>query len=295
MRQCPAWAVPPACRQARGAQLSVGLGLKAEHSVQALQAQAPGLWFEVHAENHMVDGGPRLAWLRALGERHPLSVHGVAMSLAGTEPLEPDHLHRFVRLVREIQPALVSEHLAWSRWQGRYLPDLLPVPRTQALLKRLVDRISKVQDLLGRTLAIENPAHYLHEPLAGWAHEWDEVEFLGELSRRSGCQLLLDLNNLHVSATNLGFDAQAWLDRFPVAQVSELHLAGHSRDPALGAALLIDSHDAPVEAPVWALWQRFVERAGPRPTLIERDANLPAFESLMAERERALKWLGAWA
>jgi uncharacterized protein (UPF0276 family) len=263
--------------------LATGLTLKPQHFEDAMRARAHGLWFEVHPENHLVDGGPRLAWLEAIREVHPLSLHGVSLSLAGESPLDGDHLRRLAALVRRLQPALVSEHLAWSRFEGGWLPDLLPFPRTTEALQRIAARIARVQDALGRTIAIENPSHYLRLP----GHLWDEIEFLEELARRTGCTLLLDVNNVHVSAHNLGFDAGAWIDRFPAELVSEVHLAGHSADPALGDALLVDSHDAPVAPPVWALYRRFVRRAGVRPTLIERDGNVPAFSELMAERGRA--------
>ena len=262
------------------AALAAGLGLKPGHFEEALRATQPGLWFEVHPENYLVDGGPRLAWLEAVRERHPLSLHGVSLSLAGTAPLDLAHLRRLAGLVRRFQPALVSEHLAWSRHDGGWLPDLLPFPRTTAALRRIASRITQAQDLLGCSIAIENPSHYLRLP----GHQWDEIAFLRELAARTGCTLLLDINNVHVSANNLGYDAQEWLARFPAALVSEVHLAGHAADPALGPALLIDSHDAPVAPQVWALYRRFVQRAGPRPTLLERDGNVPDFAALLAER-----------
>jgi len=263
--------------------LATGLGLKPEHFDDAVRARADGLWFEVHPENHLVAGGPRLAWLEAVRERHPLSLHGVSLSLAGEAPLDAAHLRRLAALVRRLQPALVSEHLAWSRFAGGWLPDLLPFPRTTRALQRIASRIAQAQDVLGRPIAIENPSHYLRLP----GHLWDEIEFLQELARRTGCTLLLDVNNVHVSAHNLGFDAGEWIDRFPAELVSEVHLAGHSTDPVLGDALLVDSHDAPVAPAVWALYRRFVQRAGARPTLIERDGNVPPFAELLAERATA--------
>ncbi len=272
--------------------VTAGVGLKPAHYEAALAAEAPGLWFEVHAENYLVEGGPRLAWLDAIAQRHPVSVHGVAASLGGTEPLDAQHLRQLAALVRRIDPVRVSEHLAWSRWRGHYLPDLLPVPRTSATLARLVARVDQLQQALGRQVALENPAHYLACPDPAQPHEWDEVEFLDTLAGRSGCALLLDLNNVHVSARNLDYDAGDWVDRFPAWHVVEVHLAGHSADPVLGEALLVDSHDAPVDEAVWALWARFVARAGPRPVLVERDGNLPPFGELMAERARAE---AAWA
>jgi uncharacterized protein (UPF0276 family) len=263
--------------------LGAGVGLKFEHVHEALAARSPGLWFEVHAENAMVEGGPRLAALDAIAERHPLSMHGVSLSLAGMAPPDRATLAAWSRLVRRLRPALVSEHLAWSRAGPAVLPDLLPFPRTTAALVRLVDHVSQVQEAIGRAIAIENPSHYL--ALDG--HAWDEIEFLATLCARSGCRLLLDVNNVHVGAHNLGTDAGAWIDAVPAALVDEVHVAGHRQDPVHGPRLLVDSHDAPVTEAVWALLDRFLARAGPRPVLLERDAELPAFDVLMAERARA--------
>lgn len=257
-----------------------GLGLKAEHYADALACTAQGLWFEVHPENYMV-GGPRLAWLERIAERHPLSLHGVSLSLAADAAPDAAHLQRLRALVERVQPALVSEHLAWSAWRGQYLPDLLPFPRSHAALARIVENIQRTQEALGRRIAIENPSHYLR--LDG--HDWDEIDFLAELAQRTGCGLLLDVNNVHVSAHNLGFDAKRYLDRFPVEAILEIHLAGHSHDE--GGELLIDSHDAPIAEAVWALYEHLIQRIGPRPTLIERDDHIPAFDELLAERDLA--------
>ncbi|SFD31681.1 hypothetical protein SAMN05216577_12289 [Pseudomonas citronellolis] len=257
-----------------------GLGLKAEHYSQALECDAEGLWFEVHPENYMV-GGPRRAWLERIGERHPLSLHGVSLSLAADAPPDAAHLQRLRALAERVQPMLISEHLAWSTWRGQYLPDLLPFPRSHTALARIAENIQRTQDALGRRIAIENPSHYLR--LDG--HDWDEIDFLTELALRTGCGLLLDVNNVHVSAHNLGFDAAHYLDRFPAAAILEIHLAGHSHDE--GGELLIDSHDAAIAEPVWALYQRLIQRIGPRPTLIERDDHIPAFGELLDERDVA--------
>ena len=232
----------------------------------------------------MVEGGPRLAWLEAIRERHPLSLHGVGLSLAAASPPDEAHLARLCRLVRRFAPFVVSEHLAWSHWGGRYRPDLLPVPRTEEALARIAANVLRVQDALGRPILIENPSHYVAMP---W-HACDEIEFLTELTRRTDCGLLLDVNNVFVSANNLGYAADAYIDAFPGERVAEIHLAGHSPDAELGCALLVDSHDAPVAEAVWALYRRFCARAGARPTLIERDEKLPPFASLLAERERAV-------
>ena len=263
--------------------LSAGLSLKPEYYEQSHACSADGLWFEVHPENYMVAGGPRLAWLKTIRARHPLSLHGVALSLAADAEPDPNHLQRLAQLVQRFEPALVSEHLAWSTWRGAYHPDLLPFPRTTYALARIAANIGRAQDVLQRPIAIENPSHYLH--IEG--HEFSEIEFLTELARRTGCRLLLDVNNVYVSANNMGFDAQSYLDCFPAALVAEIHLAGHTQDPKLGTALLVDSHDAPVDAAVWQLYERLIARIGPRPTLIERDGNLPAFDELLAERTHA--------
>lgn len=263
--------------------LGAGVSLKPEHFDEADAAREAGLWFEVHPENYMVDGGPRLAWLARIRESHPVALHGVGLSLAGVAPPDSQHLQRLAALARRIEPALVSEHLAWCRQDNTYVPDLLPFVRSNEALTRMAAHVDRVQCALGRRIAVENPSHYL--PLAG--HDWDEPAFLAELCRRSGCGLLLDLNNVYVSAHNLGYDALEYLERLPLAQVMEVHLAGHGRDPLLGDALLIDSHDAPVAEPVWALHEALVARTGPLPTLIERDAALPSFAELLRERARA--------
>ena len=276
------------------AELTAGLGLKAGHYAEALACRRDGLWFEVHAENYLVDGGPRLKWLDAIRAEHPLSLHGVSLSLAGAEPLDGGLLDALAALVRRAEPSLVSEHLAWSRQGGDYLPDLLPFPRSREALEVVCANVGQVQDAIGRTLALENPSHYLAlDALDG--HDWHEIDFLDEIARRTGCSLLLDINNVCVSARNTGFSAEEYLDAFPAARVSEIHLAGHRADARLGDRLLIDSHDAPVACAVWALFERFVARAGPRPTLIERDAALPSFAVLMAERDAAHAWLASAA
>lgn len=263
-------------------QMGAGLGLKPNHYSDALDCAAEGLWFEVHPENYMLEGGPRLAWLEAIGSQHPLSLHGVSLSLAADCPPDESHLKRFKALVDRVQPALISEHLAWSAWRGQYHPDLLPFPRTVEALQRIASNIQRTQDALGRSIAIENPTHYLSLP----GHEFSEIEFLTELSTRTGCGLLLDINNVHISAHNLGFDASKYLDAFPAKAIMEIHLAGHAVDPG-DTQLLIDTHDAPIADDVWLLYQRVIDRIGRRPTLIERDDNIPGFDVLLAERDRA--------
>jgi uncharacterized protein len=262
---------------------TAGLGLKPQHYADALACRGAGLWFEVHPENYLVDGGPRLRWLESIRAAHPLSLHGVGLSLAAATRPDPIHLERLRGLVRRFEPALVSEHLAWSMWRGIYRPDLLPIPRTDEALRCVVANVGAMQDALQRQVLIENPAHYLRFP----NHAYGEVEFLHELCRRSGCGLLLDVNNVWVSANNLGYDPGAYVDAVGAGYVAEIHLAGHSEDPALGAALLIDSHDTPVSDAVWDLYGRLLARIGPRPTLLERDAEIPSFGALLRERRQA--------
>ncbi|PMS37633.1 hypothetical protein B0G57_11018 [Trinickia symbiotica] len=264
-------------------ELGGGLGLKPPHYGDAYASTARGLWFEVHPENYMVGGGPRLAWLEAIRSRHAISLHGVALSLAADAAPDEIHLRRLKALVDRVEPALVSEHLAWSAWRGTYHPDLLPFPRTHEALARVAANIACTQDALGRRIAIENPTHYL--VIDG--HDWSEADFFAELVRRTGCGLLLDLNNVYVSARNVGIDANAYVETIDAASVMEIHLAGHSRDAGTTPPLLIDSHDAAIDEAVWALYRRVIARIGARPTLIERDDNIPPFDVLLAERERA--------
>jgi uncharacterized protein len=262
--------------------LGVGLGFKPEHFAEALAETRPGQWWEVHPENHLVDGGPRWHMLQALRERHPLSLHSVSLSLAAPTPMPPHRLDALVEMNRRLEPALVSEHLAWSWWQGAYAPDLLPARRTGFLLNWLVQRVDALQNRLGRTIAIENPSHYV--PLT---HDWDEVDFLHALAQRSGCHLLIDVNNVAVSAHNLGLDPEQWLSRIDGTLVAEIHLAGHHPDPLLGDALWIDGHDTPISAGVWNLYHALISRIGSRPTLIERDDQIPPYAELQLEADRA--------
>lgn len=262
---------------------TAGLGLKSRHYEEALACPAAGLWFEVHPENYMVEGGPRLAWLEAIRRDKPLSLHGVGLSLAADEPPDVDHLARLKALADRYEPFVMSEHLAWSRRGDVYHPDLLPFVRSRRMLTRICENVAMAQDALGRRLLIENPALYL--TLRG--HEMSEPEFLSELVAVTGCGLLLDINNVHVSANNLKTSATAYLDALPAGAIGEIHLAGHAPDDRWGEDLLIDSHGAPISKTVWALYARTIDRIGPRPTLIERDDNIPPFAELMAERDLA--------
>ena len=262
---------------------TAGVAFKPQHFDEAMAASAAGLWFEVHAENYMVEGGPRLTMLAALRQLYPISLHGVGLSLGGAERPDRAHLAALKKLVDLYDPFLVSEHLAWSRIGSRCLPDLLPVPRTVEALDCVVRNIDIVQQLLGRPILIENPAHYLPQDEASW----DEPDFLREIVRRSGCGLLIDVNNVAVAANNLGYDPKAYLAALPHAAIGEIHIAGHSPDPGMGADLLIDSHDRPVAETVWTLLDYLLAFAPARPVLLERDGNVPPFTELMEERERA--------
>ena len=268
---------------------AAGLGLKPQHYAEAISDPAAGAWFEVHPENYMCDGGPRHTALTKVRDRHPLSFHGVGLSLAGDEPPDDKHIARLRQLVDRYEPFAVSEHLAWSRRGGVYHTDLLPFPRTQAALQRISRHIDRTQEALGRRILIENPSLYL--ALKG--HDHDETDFLVSLCRRTGCGLLVDVNNIHVSANNLGYSADTYIDAIPATLVAEVHLAGHAPDPALGADLLIDTHGAPIDDAVWRLYRRLIARTGPRPTLIERDDNIPAYADLVAERDAAAGILAA--
>lgn len=267
---------------------TAGLGLKSQHYDDAVACDAAGLWFEVHPENYMSAGGPRLAALEAVRARHPLSLHGVGLSLAADADPDRQHLAALKALVDRFEPFVVSEHLAWSTHRGAHQPDLLPFPRSRAALVRIADNIGRTQDALARRVLIENPSLYL--PLKG--HDLDEVDFLKALVAATGCGLLVDVNNVFVSARNLGYSAEAYVDALPAEAIGEIHLAGHGLDEG-GSGLLIDTHGAPVAEPVWALYRRLVRRVGPRPTLIERDDDIPAFQVLMAERDRAASELAA--
>lgn len=264
---------------------TAGLSFKTIHFEQAMACPAAGLWFEVHAENYMVEGGPRLAMLDELRAHFPLSIHGVGLSLAGVEEPDRDHLAKLKVLNERFAPFALSEHLAWSRLGNVSFPDLLPFPRSNEALAIIARNIDLVQSALGRQILVENPSLYVQ--LDG--HDWPEAQFLNELVRRTGCGLLIDVNNVFVSANNLGFSPLSYLDALSPAAIGEIHLAGHSPDPLLGRTLLIDSHDAPIAEVVWQLYEALLASCGARcpPTLIERDDNIPDFGALLAERDRA--------
>lgn len=261
-----------------------GVGLKPAH-VQAILEGSPDLgFFEVHAENYLVAGGPMHADLTRIAERYPLSIHGVGLSIGGEDPLDPDHLRALRSLLERYQPALFSEHLAWSTHGGVFLNDLLPVPYDQATLNRVCAHLDQAQDTLGRRVLLENPATYVEFADSTLS----EAEFMSAILARTGCGLLLDVNNAYVSCINHGRDVLAYLAALPLAQVGEVHLAGFHREiDSAGDLLLIDSHGSAVDAAVWALYAWTLARIGPQPTLIEWDHDIPAFDRLQAEARRA--------
>lgn len=261
-----------------------GLGFKPQHFAAILAEAEPPGFIEVHAENYMGAGGPPLAQLAVLGERFPLSLHGVGLSIGGEEPLDAAHLRRLRALCDRFRPASFSEHLAWSSHGGTWLNDLLPLPYTRATLDRVAAHVAQAQDALGRRILIENPATYLTFDES----TIEEGAFLAALCDRTGCGLLLDVANVFVSATNHGGDPLALLGSMPLDRVGEIHLAGH--EPTLdaeGAPLLLDTHGAPVPEPVWALYRQALDLTGPVATLIEWDNDVPDWPVLRAEAARA--------
>lgn len=270
----------------------LGVGFKSQHFDGLMSDPGPVGWIEIHAENYMGAGGRPLAQLRALAERFAVSVHGVGLSIGGEGRLDPDHLARLKHLVGWLDPTSFSEHLAWSTHDTGYFNDLLPLPYTETTLARVCSHIDEVQNTLARRMLLENPSSYL----AFEETTMTEVDFLREIARRTGCGLLLDVNNVFVSATNQQTDPIAYLDAFPLEHVGELHLGGHDEDrDDDGAPLLIDSHGAPVVDPVWALYAHTIARGGAQPTLIEWDTDVPGWPKLRSEAERAATYLAAKA
>ena len=262
---------------------TAGIGLRAEHYRDIVDGLPSIGWLEVHSENYFGSGGPALRYLTAIRRDYPVSLHGVGLSIGSTDPLDRRHLDRLKHLIGLIEPGLISEHLSWSQFGGTYFNDLLPLPYTEEALDHMVDRVHWVQEILGRQILIENPSSYL-EFLHSTLPEW---EFLTELARRSGCGLLLDVNNLFVSACNLGWDPLRYLAGIPAGRVAEIHLAGHTRKPFDDGEILIDTHDGPACEAVWKLYAETLRRMGPKPALIEWDTNLPRFDVLLDEARRA--------
>lgn len=261
-----------------------GVGYKAQHFAEITQDAGSVKWLEIHAENYMGDGGRPLAQLRHLAERFAISVHGVGLSIGGEGPLDAEHLARLKHLVGWLNPASFSEHLAWSTHDSHFFNDLLPLPYTKATLTRVADHIDQLQEAVGRTMLLENPSSYL----AFDESTLSEPEFLNEVARRTGCGLLLDVNNVFVSATNLNYSPQGYIDAYPLHHVGEIHLGGHDEDQDdHGAPLLIDSHGRKVVDPVWSLLDYTLAKSGPKPVLVEWDNNVPEWPILEAEAARA--------
>lgn len=265
-----------------------GVGFKPEHFADILATPQPMGFFEVHAENYMGAGGPPHAQLGKLREDYALSIHGVGLSIGSMQPLDRDHLARLKTVCDRYQPESFSEHLAWSTHDSIFLNDLLPLPYTEETLARIVEHVDQVQDALKRQMLLENPATYLL-----FAESTiEETVFLSEIARRTGCGLLLDVNNVFVAATNHNLDPYDYIARFPLKAVREIHLSGHSETvDDLGAPLLIDSHDTPVKDPVWALYEQVIERIGPVASLVEWDNDVPAWPVLCAEAVAAQRIL----
>jgi len=272
-----------------------GINLKPQHYEEALaQLKIPssGLWFEVHTENYFVKGGPRLNYLHKIAENFPLSFHGVAGSLGSYTEKPADitsrHLAQVSHLVQRFNPVLVSEHAVWSTSQHAYFSDLLPLPRTQQALDSLCDGIDRYQEAIGRPILVENPTNYLD-----FISEMDEADFLMEAANRTGCGLLVDVNNLYLSYRNTDLDPHQYLSALDSSKVGEIHIAGFDADPNFPDKLLIDSHASPVDEEVWALLETAISVLGPTPVLLERDDNVPEFSELMQERDRAQSVLTA--
>jgi hypothetical protein len=264
-----------------------GIGLRAPHVSELLERRPAAAWLEVHSENYFAPGGRAVAELDRVRCDYPLSLHGVGLSLGSTEPLDEEHLGKLKRAIERYSPALVSEHLCWTATGGSHFHDLLPLPYTEEALSHVVSRIAAAQERLGRRLLIENVSSYLefeHSVIP----EWD---FLREVAARSGCGILLDVNNIYVSSVNHGFDPRLYIDSIPARDVGEIHLAGHVRKDVDGVALLIDSHSRHVTDAVWALYDYALDVTGPKPTLIEWDSELPSLDVLLAEAAKAEAYL----
>ena len=269
---------------------SVGVGFKAEHFDAILESRPALGFFEAHAENYMGAGGPPHRRLEAIRALYPLTLHGVGLSIGSPAPLDRAHLARLASVAERYQPALVSEHLAWSTHEGAFFNDLLPLPYTQETLARVCEHVDIVQSALRRRILIENPSTYL----AFAETTMGEADFLAEIVRRTGCGLLLDVNNVFVSAANHGFDPYRHLAGFPFAAVAEIHLDGCADDSDdAGLPLIIDAHDSPVREAVWALYGEAIRRLGPTPTLIEWDNDLPQWPRLLDEAQRAERAMAA--
>lgn len=263
---------------------TAGVGYKPQHYTALIQDPGAVGWLEVHAENYMGAGGRPLAQISHLSDRFPISVHGVGLSIGGEAPLNPEHLARLKHLLDWLNPTVFSEHLAWSTHDGAFLNDLLPLPYTKPTLDLVCQHIDQLQNVIGRQMMLENPSSYL----AFEQSTWSEPDFLREVATRTGCGLLLDVNNVFVSATNLDYDPYAYISDYPLDKVCEIHLGGHDQDQDdFGRPLLIDSHGTAIVDPVWALLDHTLALAGSRPVLIEWDNDVPEWPLLHAEAQRA--------
>jgi len=259
--------------------LGYGLGLRVEYYEALLEHPGPVEWLEIVSENYMVPGGRPLVWLERFRQRFPLAMHGVSLSIGSTDPLDDGYLARLAALAHRIEPAWISDHLCWTGVQGVNLHDLMPLPYTEEALAHVVERVSQVQEVLGRRILLENVSSYIRFADA----QLTEWEFLSAVAERADCLILLDINNIHVSAHNHGFSPLDYLDGVPAARVQQFHLAGHEQ----GGPLLIDTHDAPVVDTVWQLYVEAVSRFGRVSTMIERDDHMPPLAELLAELEHA--------
>ncbi len=261
-----------------------GVGLKAEHYRTILDVRPDIGFFEVHAENYMGPGGPPHRYLSSIAEMYPISLHGVGLSIGGSSALDQNHLRRLRDLLERYSPTLFSDHLAWSTHDTSFFHDLLPLPYTNETLLHVCEHIDEVQSVLGRQMLLENPSTYL----AFSESTYSEIEFIAEVVTRTGCGLLLDVNNVFVASKNQRWDPFSYIDSYPLDKVQEIHLAGHKEEAdERGQPLLIDTHDRPVSELVWQLFEHTIERTGPLPTLIEWDAALPAWTELYAEAQCA--------
>jgi len=263
--------------------LPVGIGLRAPHYREILETRPALAFLEVHSENYFGDGGVPLHYLDRVRAQYPVSLHGVGLSLGSSDPLNRVYLARLKQLIDRIDPLLVSDHLSWSSIDGVYLNDLLPLPYTEAVLNHFCARVSETQDFLGRQILVENPSTYLQFADSA-IPEW---EFLSEVASRTGCGILLDVNNIYVNCRNHGFNATQYLAALPAASIGELHVAGHSAKNFPEGEILIDTHGAPVSEPVWSLYREALARFGARPTLVEWDNDLPSLATLVDEARRA--------
>ena len=259
--------------------LGFGLGLRPEHYRTVLDTRPPVDWFEVISENYLVPGGKPLYYLDRIRELYPMVMHGVSLSIGGSDPLDAEYLAALKRLAERVEPAWVSDHLCWTGIDGRNLHDLLPLPYTEEAIVHVAERVGRVQEYLGRQILLENVSSYVTYA-DSCVSEW---EFLSAVAERADCHVLLDVNNVFVSAHNHGFDAVAYLDGVPPERVRQIHLAGHSRN----GSLIIDTHDHPVPDPVWELYAEAIHRLGPVSTMIERDDDIPPLEVLLAELAQA--------